>query len=107
VYNFFNLAIQLVSFVQNKIEKQSEHIILHYFRKGKYAIRAAGQICNVYETSAVTNRVIQMFARFRKGEFELENQERPERLVTTNTATVTTIVDENLHFMLQEIENNG
>ncbi|XP_026673180.1 histone-lysine N-methyltransferase SETMAR-like, partial [Ceratina calcarata] len=66
--------------VANKVRYR--HLMLFFFRKGKNATQAANKICAVYCEDAVAERTVRMwFTRFRTGNFDLEDQERPDYYV--------------------------
>jgi len=56
------------------------HLILFFYRKGKNATQAANKISAVYGEGAVAERTVRKwFARFKVGDFNLEDQECPSR----------------------------
>ena len=61
--------------------KQSAFQVFNFFyRKGKNATQATNKICAVYDEGTVAERTVQKwFARFKAGDFNLEDQERPGR----------------------------
>jgi histone-lysine N-methyltransferase SETMAR len=72
------------------------HCMLFMFKQGKNATEAASEICSVYGENAVTPRVCQKwFARFRDGNFQLEDQERAGRPRELNCEDLEAVVDEN------------
>jgi histone-lysine N-methyltransferase SETMAR len=62
--------------------------MLYEFRQGKNAKKATEAICSVYDVDALNIRVSQKwFAKFRSGDFDLEDKERsgrPQELETDN-----------------------
>ena len=64
------------------------HCMLYEFRQGKNATKATEAICSVYGVDALNVRVCQKwFAKFRSGDFDLEDKERsgrPKELETDN-----------------------
>ena len=61
----------------NSRDSHVRHIMLYEFRRKSSATVAARNICEVYP-NAVSERVCQMwFKRFRNGDFDLEDKERP------------------------------
>lgn len=60
---------------ENKIHFR--HLMLFYFRKSKNAVQATKKICNIYGDNAVAESTVRKwFARFKNGDFNLEDQER-------------------------------
>jgi len=61
------------------------HLMLFFYRKGKHATQAANKICAVYGEDAVVEKTVRKwFARFKVGDFNLEDQERLGRPSTTD-----------------------
>ena len=59
-----------------------KHLMLFFYRKGKNATQAANKICAVYGEGAIAERTVRKwFARFKAGDFNLEDQERPDRFL--------------------------
>ena len=59
--------------------------ILHYFRKGRQAAEVHRKLCKVYGIDALSKRVCQKwFAKFRRGDFNLNDASRSGRLTETN-----------------------
>ena len=56
------------------------HLMLFFYRKGKNATQTANKICAVYGDGAIADRTVRKwFARFKAGDFNLEDQECPGR----------------------------
>ena len=72
-----------VSFIPLNMEENEVHfryLIFFFYQKGKNATQAANKICAVYGEGAVAERTVRKwFARFKAGDFNLEDQERPGR----------------------------
>ncbi|CAK9833044.1 Histone-lysine N-methyltransferase SETMAR [Anthophora retusa] len=80
--------------VANKVHYR--HLMLYFFRKGKNATQAANKICAVYGEGAVAERTVRKwFARFKAGDFDLEDQERPGRPSTRDEDLVKTVIENN------------
>jgi len=63
---------------ENKVHFR--HLMLFFYRKDKNATQAANKICAVYGEGAVGERTVRKwFARFKTGDFNLEDQECPGR----------------------------
>ena len=74
------------------------------FRKEKNVTKTTNKIWNIYVASAITARVVlKWFTRFKNSDFEVEDCESSGRLVTTDTATITTVVHQTPHFTLREV----
>jgi len=71
------------------------HCMLYEFRQGKIATDAAEKICSVYGQDALSARVCQnWFARFRSGDFDLNDQERSGRPEELETDALQALLDE-------------
>ena len=69
------------------------HLILFFYQKGKNTKQTANKICAVY---AVTERTVRKwFSRFKAGDFNFEDQERPGRRSTTDEDQIETLVVNN------------
>lgn len=72
------------------------HILLYYFKKGKRAAEAHKKICGVYGDKALTERTCQnWFAKFRAGNFDINDAPRPGRPQEIESIDVKAIVDQN------------
>jgi len=61
---------------ENKVHFR--HLMFFFYRKGKNITQAANKTCTVYGESAIAERTVRKwFARFKAGDFNLEDQERP------------------------------
>ncbi|XP_043493637.1 histone-lysine N-methyltransferase SETMAR-like [Polistes fuscatus] len=73
--------------VANKVHYR--HLMLFFFRKNKTATQAANKICAVYGEDAVAERTVQKwFARFKAGNFDLEDQELPAGMLCPSKSTI-------------------
>ena len=71
------------------------HCILYEFHQGKNATQTANAVCSVYGESIVNARLCERwFARFRTGNFSLEDQERPGRPQVLGTDDLETLLKE-------------
>ena len=71
------------------------HCMLYEFRQGKNATIATEAICSVYGENALNVRVCQKwFARFRSGNFDLEDQERSGRPQELDTDELEALLEE-------------
>ena len=56
------------------------HLMIFYFRKGKSAAQTVNKICSVYGDDALGESTVRKwFARFRIGNFDLEDAKRSGR----------------------------
>lgn len=61
--------------------------MLLFYREGKTSTQAAGKKCAVYEEGTAAERIVlKCFARFKAGDFNLQDQERPDRPATIDEA---------------------
>jgi len=68
---------------ENKVHFR--HLILFFYRKGKNATQTANKICAINSENTVAERTVRKwFAKFKAGDFNLENQEGPDRPSTTD-----------------------
>ncbi|KAK2589284.1 hypothetical protein KPH14_007837 [Odynerus spinipes] len=80
------------------------HLMLFFFRKGKNAAQAANKIRAVYGEGAVAERTVRKwFARFKAGNFDLEDQERPGRPSTADKDLIKTEIENNPHSTLHQL----
>ena len=71
------------------------HCILYEFHQGKNAPQTASSICSGYGEFIVKARLCQRwFARFRTGNFSIEDQERPGRPRVMETDDLETLFKE-------------
>ena len=92
-----------------KMEEKKQdfwHIMLYYFKKGKNATETHKKICAVYGEGAVTDRTCQKwFAKFRVGDFLLENAPLLGRPVKVDSDQIKTIIENNQRYTKWEIAN--
>lgn len=91
------------------MENQNEHfrhILLYYFRKGKNATQAHRKLCAVYGNDALKERQCRnWFAKFRSGDFSLQDEHRSGRPVKVDDDKIKAILDSDPHSTTQEIAN--
>jgi len=79
---------------ENKVH--FKHLMFFFYRKDKNATQAANKICTVYGEDAVAERTVRKwFARFKAGDFNLEDQERPSKPSTTDVDQIKTLIENN------------
>ena len=78
-----------------KMEEKKQHfwhIMLYYFKKGKNTAEMHKKICAVYGKGAVTDRMCQKwFAKFRAGDFSLDNAPPLGRPVEVDSHQIKTL----------------
>lgn len=82
------------------------HLMIFYFRKGKSAAQTVNKICSVYGDDAVGESTVRKwFARFRTGNFELEDVKRTGRPSTVDDDQIQQLVTVNPHSTTRDIAN--
>ncbi|CAK9826900.1 Histone-lysine N-methyltransferase SETMAR [Anthophora retusa] len=86
-------------------EKQHfRHILLFYYRKGKNAVQAGKKLTDVYGEDVLTVRQCQnWFAKFRSGNFDIEDAPRSGRPVEADKDTIKALVDANRRITTREV----
>ncbi|GFX62465.1 histone-lysine N-methyltransferase SETMAR [Trichonephila clavipes] len=80
------------------------HILLFYYRKGKNAVQARKKLTDVYGEGALTVRQCQnWFAKFRSGNFDVEDAPRSGRPVEADKDAIKALVDANRRITTREI----
>ncbi|KOC60026.1 Histone-lysine N-methyltransferase SETMAR [Habropoda laboriosa] len=80
------------------------HILLFYFRKGKNAVQARKKLTDVYGEGVLTVRQCQnWFAKFRSGNFDVEDAPRSGRPVEADKDAIKALVDANRRITTREI----
>ncbi|CAK9796093.1 Histone-lysine N-methyltransferase SETMAR [Anthophora plagiata] len=80
------------------------HLMLFFYRKGKNATKAANKICTVYGEAAVAEKTMRKwFARFKAGDSNFEDQERPGRPSTTDEDQIKTPIENNPRYTISEL----
>nr|XP_003708364.1 PREDICTED: histone-lysine N-methyltransferase SETMAR-like [Megachile rotundata] len=88
--------------VANKVHYR--HLMPFFFQKGKHATQTTNEICEVYGEGAVAERTVRKwFARFKTGDFELEDQKRSGRPSTTDKNVIKSIIEDNPRFTLRQL----
>ena len=76
----------------------------YYFKKGKNTVETHKKICAVYGEGAVTDRTCQKwFAKFRAGDFSLDNTPQSGRPVEVHNDQIETLIENNQCYTTQEI----
>lgn len=80
------------------------HIMLYYFKKGKSAAKTRKKICAVYGEDAVNERTCRKwFAKFRAGNFVLDDAPRSGRPVEIDDDKIQTLIKDNPHYSTRMI----
>ena len=80
--------------------------MLYYFKKGKNATETWKMIGAVYGEGAVTDWMCQKeFAKFRAGDFSLDDALWSGRPVEVDSDQIETLIENNQHYTTQEIAN--
>ena len=80
------------------------HIMLYYFKEGKNATEMQKKICAVYGEGAVTDRTCQKwFAKFRAGDFSLDDAPWSGRPVEVDSDQIKTLIENNQRYTTWEI----
>ena len=80
------------------------HLIAFFYRKGKNTTQATNEICAVYGDGAIAERPVRKwFAKFKAGDFNLEDQERPGRAATTDEDQIKTRIENNPRVTTREL----
>ncbi|GFX48630.1 histone-lysine N-methyltransferase SETMAR [Trichonephila clavipes] len=86
-------------------KKHFRHILLFYYRKGKNAVQARKKLTNVYGEGVLTVRQCQnWFAKFRSGNFDVEDAPRSGRSVEADKDAIKALVDANRRITTREIK---
>ena len=90
---------------EEKKKQHFPHIMLSYFKKGKNAAETPQKkTCAVYGEGAVTDQTCQKwFAKFRAGDFSLDNAPRSGRPVEVESDQIETIIENNQRYTTREI----
>ena len=88
----FCVAILILKVEEKK--QRFQHIMLYYFKKSKNASEMQKKICAVYGEGSVTDRTCQKwFAKFRAGDFLLDDAPRSGRPVEVDSDHIETIIE--------------
>ena len=77
--------------------------MLYYFKKSKNATETHKKICAVYGEGAVTDQTCQKwFAKFRAGDFSLDDAPWSGRPVEVDNDQIETIIENNQHYTMRD-----
>lgn len=96
------MNLQMSRKIQNKEEIRC--IMKFYFLKNKNASYATKKICAVYGSNALSERTVrEWFARFRQGNFELNDAPRSGRPIADKDKEILEMVNQNRHISSDHI----
>ncbi|EZA54473.1 Histone-lysine N-methyltransferase SETMAR, partial [Ooceraea biroi] len=73
--------------------------IYYVIKKGKNTVQTTKDICVVYGSNAVAERIVQKwFARFKRVDFNIENEQRSDRPSTENDNQIAALIKSNPHY---------
>ena len=99
-----NFCVAILILKMEEKKQHFQHIILYYFQKGKNTTEMQKEICAVYGEGAVTDRTCQKcFAKFRAGDFLLDDASRSGRPVEVDSDQIETIIENNQCYTTREI----
>lgn len=83
------------------------HLLLFHFWKGKSAAETRREICDVYGAEAITSTICQFwFKRFRSGEFNLEDVDRPGRPTAIDDDKILQLIKNDRQLTTREISQS-
>ncbi|GFX54047.1 histone-lysine N-methyltransferase SETMAR [Trichonephila clavipes] len=86
------------------MESDKQHFRQFYYRKGKNAVQARKKLTDVYGEGVLTVRQCQnWFAKFRSGNFDVEDAPRSRRPVEADKNAIKALVDANWRITTREI----
>ena len=95
-------------YIEDGRKKQHfQHIILHYFKKGKNAteMQKKKKICVLCGESAVTDWTCQKFVKFPAGGFSLDDAPQLGRPAEADSHQIETLIENKQHYTTWEIAN--
>ena len=99
-----NFCVAILILKMEEKKQHFRHIRLYYFKKGKNATETHKKICAVYGEGAVTDRMCQKwFAKFRAGDFSLDDAPWSDKPVEVDSDQIETIIENNQLYTMQEI----
>ena len=99
-----NFCVAILILKKEEKKQHFQHIMLYYFKKGRNATETHKKICAVYGEDAVTDRTCQKrFAKFRAGDFSLDDAPQLGRPVEVHSDQIETIIENNQRYTMQEI----
>ena len=101
-----NFCVAILILKMEEKKQQFLHIMLYYFKKGKIATETQKKICAANGDGAVADRMCQKwFAKFRAGDFSLDDAPRSGRSVEVDSNQIETLIENNQRYIMLEIAN--
>ncbi|GFV20064.1 histone-lysine N-methyltransferase SETMAR [Trichonephila clavipes] len=79
------------------------HILLFYYRKGKNAVQARKKLTGVYGGVLTVRQCQNWFAKFRSGNFDVEDAPRSGKPIEVDKDAIKALVDANRRITTREI----
>ncbi|XP_043258028.1 histone-lysine N-methyltransferase SETMAR-like [Colletes gigas] len=80
------------------------HLMYFYYKKGKNAVQVAKKICAVYGGDAVSDRTVrEWFAKFKDGDFNLEDRPRSGRPSTVDDDQIKVLISNHHRITTREM----
>ena len=91
-----NFCVAILKLKMKEKMQHFQYIMLSYFKEGKNATQTQKKICAVYGEGAVTDWTCQKwFAKFRAGDFLLDDAPRLGRPVEVESNQIKTLIENN------------
>ena len=88
-----NYCVAILILMMEDKYQHFQHIMFYYFKKGKNTTERQKKICAVYGEGAVTDRTCQKwFAKFRAGDFSLDDVPRSGGPVEVESDQIETLI---------------
>ena len=98
-----SFCVAILTLKMEEKEQYFWHIMLYYFKKGKNATETQKKVCAVYGEGAVTDQTCQKwFAKFRDGDFSLDDAPWLGRPVEVDSDQIETLIENNQCYTMQE-----
>ena len=99
-----NFCVAILILKMEEKKQHLQHIMLYYFKKDKNTTEMQKKICEVYGEGAVTHWMRQKwFAKFRAGDFLLDDASRLGRLVEVDSDQIEMLIENNQRYTTWEI----
>ena len=99
-----NFCVAILILKMEGKKQHFRHVMLYYFKKGKNTTEMLKKICAAYEEGAMTDQTCQKwFAKFRAGDFSLDDAPRSGRPVEVDSDQIETLIENNQHYTTREI----
>ena len=99
-----NFCVAILILKMEEKKQHFQHITLYYFKKDRNATETKENICAVYGEGAVTDRMYQKwFAKFRAGDFLLDDAPQLGRPVEVDSDQIETLIENSQHYTTLEV----